>query len=185
MRVISGKARGKKLIAPESEKTRPTLDRVKEAMFNKIQFEVRDAVCLDLFAGTGALGLEALSRGARKTVFCDESKDAIKIIKKNIEITRNIENSVIINNDYNWALESLKKQNEKFDIIFLDPPYKTNLAALALQKIIMSNLLTEDGIIIIETDDVNKKEDFLKTENIQIFDERKYGSVWLIFIRKE
>ena len=96
MRVISGNARGKKLISPDTENTRPTLDRVKEAMFNKIQFKVRDAVCLDLFAGTGALGIEALSRGARKTVFCDEDKDAIKIIKKNIEITRNIENSVII-----------------------------------------------------------------------------------------
>ena len=185
MRVISGKARGKKLISPESEVTRPTLDRVKEAMFNKIQFQVKNATCLDLFAGTGALGIEALSRGAKETVFCDELPETIKVIKKNIEITRNLENSIIINKDYNLALESLKSQNKKFDIIFLDPPYKTNLATMALQKIIMSNLLTEDGIIIIETDDIKKKEEILKLKNIQIFDERKYGSVWLIFIRKE
>jgi len=185
MRVISGNARGKKLISPDSENTRPTLDRVKEAMFNKIQFQVKEAYCLDLFAGTGALGIEALSRGAKETVFCDEAKDAIKIIKKNIEITRNIEKSIIINKDYNLALEMLKNQNKKFDIVFLDPPYKTNLAALSLQKIIMSNMLAKNGIAIVETDDINKKEDILKIKNIEIYDERKYGSVWLIFIRKE
>lgn len=185
MRVISGKARGKKLISPDTENTRPTLDRVKEAMFNKIQFVVKDAVCLDLFAGSGALGIEALSRGAKEVVFCDSDKNAIKIIKKNIEITRNTDNSIILNKDYNLALDEIKTKNKMFDIIFLDPPYKTNLAALAIQKIIMSNMLTKNGIAIIETDDIKKKEDILKTENIQIFDERKYGSVWLIFIRKE
>ncbi len=185
MRVISGKARGKKLISPETKKTRPTLDRVKEAMFNKIQFLVKDATCLDLFSGTGALGIEALSRGARKVFFCDNDKNAIRIIKKNIEVTKNLENATILNKDYNLALDELIFKNIIFDIIFLDPPYKTNLAALAMQKIIMSNMLTEDGIIIIETDDIKKKEDFLKIDNLQIFDERKYGSVWLIFIRKE
>lgn len=143
MRVISGKARGKKLIAPTNINTRPTLDRVKEAMFNKIQFDLKDATCLDLFAGTGALGIEALSRGASKTAFCDESKDAIRIIKKNIEITNNLDNAIIIHKDYNLALEELKHKDIKFDIVFLDPPYKTNLAILALQKIIMSNLLTK------------------------------------------
>lgn len=183
MRVISGKARGKKLIAPQSENTRPTLDRVKEAMFNKIQFEIKDSVCLDLFAGTGALGIEALSRGAKEVVFCDESKDAIRIINKNIEITKNIDSSIVINNDYILALEKL--QNKVFNIIFLDPPYKTNFATLALQKIIMSNMLTRNGIAIVETDDINKKDEIIKNKNIQIFDERKYGSVWLIFIRKE
>lgn len=143
MRVISGKARGKKLIAPTNINTRPTLDRVKEAMFNKIQFDLKDATCLDLFAGTGALGIEALSRGASKTAFCDESKDAIRIIKKNIEITNNLDNAIIIHKDYNLALEELKHKDIKFDIVFLDPPYKTNLAILALQKMIMSNLLTK------------------------------------------
>lgn len=185
MRVISGNARGKKLISPDTENTRPTLDRVKEAMFNKIQFEVKDSVCLDLFAGSGALGIEALSRGAKEVVFCDYDKNAIKIIKKNIEITRNTNNWTVINKDYNLALNELKTQNKKFDIVFLDPPYKTNLAALAIQKIIMSNMLTKDGIAIVETDDIKKKEEFLKLDTIQIIDERKYGSVWLIFIRKE
>lgn len=184
MRVISGKSRGKKLVSLEGDNTRPTLDRVKEAMFNKIQFNIRDATVLDLFAGTGALGIEALSRGAKEAYFCDKVPEAIQVIKQNVANTNNLDRSIIINKDYNEALENLVLQNKKIDIIFLDPPYKTNLAIESLQKIIMSNLLTEDGIVIIETDDINKEKEILKIENVEIFDKRKYGSVWLIFIRK-
>lgn len=184
MRVISGKSRGKKLVSLEGDNTRPTLDRVKEALFNKIQFCVQDAVVLDLFAGTGALGVEALSRGAKEVVFCDKVKEAIKVIKQNVTNTNNLDKSIIINKDYNAVLEDMSKLHKKFDIIFLDPPYKTNLVNESLQKIIMSNLLTEDGIIIIETDDINKEKEILDLEEIEIFDKRKYGSVWLIFIRK-
>lgn len=184
MRVISGKSRGKKLVSLDGDNTRPTLDRVKEALFNIIQFEVKDAVVLDLFAGTGALGIEALSRGAKEAVFCDKVPDAIKVIKQNIINTNNLDKSTIINKEYQEVLENLSKQNKKFDIVFLDPPYKTNLAIESLQKIIMSDLLTEDGTIIIETDDINKEREILKIEKVEIFDKRKYGSVWLIFIRK-
>ena len=184
MRVISGTSRGKKLIALDSQNTRPTLDRVKESLFNILQNNVKDAVVLDLFAGTGALGIEALSRGAKEAIFCDHSQDAINVIKKNIEGTKNVEKSEVINKDYNVVLEKLINENKKIDIIFLDPPYKTNFAIIALQKIIMSNLLTEDGIVIIETDDITKENEILKIKNIEIFDKRKYGSVWLIFIRK-
>lgn len=184
MRVISGKSRGKKLASLDGDNTRPTLDRVKEAMFNKIQFNIKDATVLDLFAGTGALGIEALSRGAKEVYFCDKVPGAINVIKQNVTNTNNIDKAVILNKDYNEVLEKLKKENKKIDIVFLDPPYKTNLAVESLQKIIMSNLLTEDGIVIIETDDINKEKDILKIENVEIFDKRKYGSVWLIFIRK-
>ncbi len=96
MRVISGKSRGKKLIALEGDNTRPTLDRVKEALFNKIQNNIQDAVVLDLFAGTGALGIEALSRGAKEAIFCDKVFEAIQVIKTNIENTKNLEKSTII-----------------------------------------------------------------------------------------
>ena len=184
MRVISGKSRGKKLVSLDGDNTRPTLDRVKEALFNIIQFEVKDAVVLDLFAGTGALGIEALSRGAKEAVFCDKVPDAIKVIKQNIINTNNLDKATIINKEYQEVLDNLSKQNKKFDIVFLDPPYKTNLAIESLQKIIMSDLLTEDGTIIIETDDINKEREILKIEKVEIFDKRKYGSVWLIFIRK-
>lgn len=184
MRVISGKSRGKKLVSLEGDNTRPTLDRVKEAMFNKIQFNVQDATVLDLFAGTGALGVEALSRGAKEVVFCDKTLDAIKVIKQNVANTNNLDKSIIINKDYKEVLEDMSKQNKKFDIIFLDPPYKTKLATESLQKIIMSDLLTQDGFVIIETDDINKEKEILEIEKIEIFDKRKYGSVLLIFIRK-
>ena len=184
MRVISGASRGKKLISLDSENTRPTLDRVKESLFNILRNNINDSMVLDLFAGTGALGIEALSRGAKKAYFCDNSQDAIAVIKKNIEGTKNQEKSLIINKDYNVALDILIKENCKFDLVFLDPPYKTNFAIIATQKIIMSNLLTEDGIIVIETDDISKENDIQKIEKIEIIDKRKYGSVWLIFIRK-
>jgi len=184
MRVISGKSRGKKLVSLEGDNTRPTLDRVKEALFNIIQNNIQDAVILDLFAGSGALGIEALSRGAKEVVFCDKVLEAVKVIKKNIEATNNLEKSTIINKDFNWVLESLDNQNKRIDIVFLDPPYKTNFAIIALQKIIMSDLLTEDGIIVMETDDITKENEIVKIKNAEIFDKRKYGSVWLIFIRK-
>lgn len=184
MRVISGKSRGKKLVALEGDNTRPTLDRVKEAMFNIIQFNIKDATVLDLFAGTGALGIEALSRGAKEAFFCDKVPEAIKVIKQNVTNTNNLDKSVIINKDYNEVLRKLAVQSKKVDIVFLDPPYKTNLAIESLQKIIMSNLLTEDGIVIIETNDINKEKDILKIEDVEIFDKRKYGNVWLMFIRK-
>lgn len=182
MRVISGKSRGKKLVALEGNNTRPTLDRVKEALFNKIQFEVKDAVVLDLFAGTGALGIEALSRGAKQVVFCDKVSEAIKVIKTNVENTKNLDKATIINKDYNVVLDDIS--NKKFDIVFLDPPYKTNFAIQALQKMIMSDMLTEDAVVIIETDDIEKEKEISKINEIEIFDKRKYGSVWLIFIRK-
>ena len=184
MRVISGKSRGKKLVSLEGDNTRPTLDRVKEALFNKIQFSVQDATVLDLFAGTGALGVEALSRGAKEVVFCDKVQEAIEVIKQNVTNTNNLDKSIIMNKDYKVVLENMSKQNKKFDIIFLDPPYKTNLAIESTQKIIMGNLLTEDGTIIIETDDINKEKEILEIEKVKIIDKRKYGSVWLIFIRK-
>lgn len=184
MRVISGKARGKKLVSLEGLNTRPTLDRVKEAMFNIIQYDIIGKDVLDLFAGSGALGIEALSRGANKAIFCDNSAEAIKIIKTNIENTRNLEQSEILNKDYITALKHLAESNKRFDIIFLDPPYETDFAEKAIKEILDLNLLSKDGMIILETDDT-KKEEALKAQKIEIFDKRKYGRVILIFIRKE
>ncbi len=185
MRVISGKARGKKLISLEGLNTRPTLDRVKEALFNIIQFNVENKNILDLFAGSGALGIEALSRGAKTATFCDNSYDAIKVIKSNIENTKNEDNSIVINKDYSLALNSLSKQNKKFDIIFLDPPYKTDFGIKSLETIIKLNMLAEDGTIILETDDEKREKEIENIKGIEVFDKRKYGKVMLIFIRKE
>lgn len=184
MRVISGTARGKKLVSLEGMNTRPTLDRVKEALFNILQFDIRDKNMLDLFAGSGAIGIEAISRGAKSATFCDNSSDAIRIIETNIKNTRSTAKATILNKDYVQALEFLAKKNSKFDIIYLDPPYRTEFANIAVDRIIELNLLSKDGIMILETDDASKEET-IKREGIEIFDKRKYGRAILIFIRKE
>ena len=146
MRVISGKYRGKKLKEFELNTTKPTTDRVKESIFNLIQFDVMDAVVLDLFAGTGALGIEAISRGAKKTYLVDNNLQAISIIKDN---TKNFtEDFEVVNKS---ALEFLNTTKTKFDIILLDPPYKSNFGMECINYIINNNLLNENGIIIFET----------------------------------
>ena len=182
MRVISGTARGKKLMSLDGLETRPTLDRVKEALFNILQFDIKEANVLDLFSGSGALAIEALSRGAKKATVCDASKKAVEVINKNLEATRVKEKCKILNKDYLEALKLLNK--EKFNIVFLDPPYKTDYIFKSIEKIIQYNLLAEDGIIIAETDDENKIEEIKKIQNIEIYDARKYGIVHIILIRK-
>lgn len=182
MRVISGKARGTKLNTIESNLTRPTLDRVKESLFNILQNNIESSVVLDLFAGSGAIAIEFLSRGASKAYLCDKSQDACKIIKQNLEKTRMIDSSVILNKDYKKCLEEFKKINEKFDIIFLDPPYEADLAIDAIKRIKELNLIKEQGSIIIETDQANRELENLKKLGIEAKDCRKYGRVSLIFL---
>lgn len=184
MRVISGKARGTKLSSIESLSTRPTLDRVKESLFNIIQNNLRGAVVLDLFAGSGQLGIEALSRGADKAYLCDINRDAVKMIKQNLEKTKLNDKAVVINEDYKKALRTLNT-NEKFDIIFIDPPYKEDIAVDSIINIIHESRLKENGIIIIETDEIERDlREINKIENIKIIDQRKYGRASLIFIKE-
>ena len=159
-----------------------TLDRVKEALFNIIQTNIIDANILDLFAGSGALGIESLSRGASKAVFCDKSYEAIKIIKRNIEKTKFEDRSTVINKDYK---ECINRLVEKFDIIFIDPPYKQGLVKDAVEKILDKNILSEDGIIIIETDIEKEILEQLKNVNINVYDLRKYGRVKLLFLNRK
>lgn len=191
MRVISGKARGTKLSSIESITTRPTLDRVKESLFNILQEDVNQKVILDLFAGSGALGIEALSRNAKYVVFCDNNKQAIQMIKTNLEKTRLIEKTEIVNMDYKKCIELLNAKKQKFDLIFLDPPYKDNIAVDSLKQIIKNKLLNNKGIVVIETDEVNRdlKElnEAMTTElqNVRIFDQRKYGRASLIFLKSD
>ncbi len=139
MRVISGIARGTKLDTLEGISTRPTLDRVKEALFNIIQNEIYDAKVLDLFSGSGALAIESISRGAKYAVSTDSSKKAIEIIKQNVKKTH-FENKIkIINKDYKKALEEISE--EKFNIIFLDPPYNTDFGIESTKIIIENDML--------------------------------------------
>ena len=193
MRIISGKYRGTKLFTLEGLNTRPTLDRVKESLFNILNFDLQNAVVLDLFSGSGALGLEALSRGAKEAFLCDNSRAAVNIIRKNVQKLKLEAFTNIINKDFEKALQDLHIKNKKFDIIFLDPPYDSNLGINSL-KFISDNknkVLSKDGIIIYETDKnfilkLKKKatetvlDDF---ENLECYDKRHYGNVVLRLYR--
>ena len=184
MRIISGKAKGTKLYTLEGLDTRPTLDRVKESLFNIITPEIQDSTVLDLFSGSGAIGLEFASRGAKKVYLCDNSKYAIEIIKKNVGKTH-FENRVkIYNCDYKEALKKI--DDEKIDIIYIDPPYKTNYIKIAVEEIIKKENFNEDTLIIAETDDLQRIiKDMKNFENsIKIIDQRKYGRANLIFMKK-
>ena len=184
MRIISGSMRGTKLFTLDGENTRPTLDRVKEALFSKINEKLYNATVLDLFSGSGALGLEAISRGAKKAIVCDSSREAVKIINQNITKTRTETQINVLNCDYKKALQSIKNDNIKFDIIFLDPPYKTNFAEDSVKQIISFNLLQDNGIIIIETDNIDKVIRNLDSNIVNIYDSKKYGRVYLLFLNK-
>ena len=181
MRIIAGKAKGTKLYTLEGENTRPTLDRVKESLFNIIQNEIQESIFLDLFSGSGAIGLEAVSRGAKKAILCDKSKEACMIIKKNIEKTHAVENVELYQADFKEVLTN--RIHEKLDIIFLDPPYKTDFAIEAVKIVWEKDLLKENAMIIIETDDNNRILKDLESINCEIKDVRKYGRAYLIFLK--
>lgn len=186
MRVISGIARGTKLNSIDSLDTRPTLDRVKESLFNIINSKIKDSIVLDLFAGSGAIGIEFISRGCKKAYFCEKSHIATKMIYKNLEKTRFLDKSELMEQDYLKCLNQLNEKNVKLDIVFLDPPYKDNIAVKAVKNIIKFDLLKQNGIIIIETDEKERELKELENLEIEVYDLRKYGRVNLIFLsRKE
>ena len=147
MRVITGKARGVNLKTPEGMLTRPTADRVKEALFSIINFDIPGASVLDLFGGTGQLGIEALSRGAKSAVFVDAREDACKLIRENLKRTRLQENARVVRSDY---LDYLSRCREQYDIIFLDPPYAETYLENAINRITEIDILQSNGIMIAE-----------------------------------
>ena len=181
MRIISGKARGTKLYTLEGNLTRPTLDRVKESLFNILQNDISDCVFLDMFSGSGAIGLEAASRGAKKVILCDKNKQAIEIIEKNIQKTHLENNVVLYKKDFENMLDNL---NEKIDIVYIDPPYKTDLVYKAVRKLLDSNLLTYNTLVIIETDEEERILEQIKELKIKVVNKRKYGRIHLIFINR-
>ena len=169
MRVISGKYKGKKLIGFDIDGTRPTMDRVKESLFGIIQNKLRNSIVLDLFAGSGSLGIEALSNGSSEGYFVDNNIELINIIKNN---TNGMNDKIhIIKSDYNSALELFKNSNIKFDIIFLDPPYKLNLINQCLEIIVEYNLLNKNGIVVCEYETEE-----IKNDNLKLIKDKKYGS---------
>ena len=188
MRVITGTARGIKLAAPEGEHTRPTAERVKEAVFSMIQFETEGRKVLDLFAGSGQLGIEALSRGAAHAVFVDESKDAVAVLKQNLLRTKLALDAEIVCADSGKFLRS-SKNRRGFDLVFLDPPYAKGLIPDALEMLLSGNLLIPGAILVCET---SKPEDVFGgreslAEAFCVRREAKYGAAYitLLTLREE
>ena len=178
MRVITGSARGMTLRTLEGETTRPTSEKVKEAVFSAIQFEIEGARVLDLFAGSGQLGIEALSRGAKSAVFVDSDKNAVKIIQANIEKTGFSDRSEVYTRDYS---SFLNMNIRKFDIVFLDPPYAAGLLVKALEKV--SDFVDEKGAVICEHSYTETLPDGAGA--LAKYREYKYGKTAVTIYRKD
>ena len=180
MRVITGKARGVVLKTPDGLKTRPTADRVKEALFSIIQFDIPNARVLDLFGGTGQLGIEALSRDAKSAVFIDEQEEACRLIRENLKRTKLESYAKVIRSDY---ATFLKNCHETFDIILLDPPYKEKFLENALKLITEIDILQSGGIIV--TERPVGKELLCEFPGYLRSRDYKYGKTLLTLYRKE
>lgn len=169
MRVISGKYKGMEIKGYDILGTRPTMDRVKESLFGSIQTHVKNSVCLDLFAGSGALGIEALSMGAKTCYFVDNNKTAIKTLENNLQRLKVNEPYHLLLKDYTAALKSFEN-NITFDIIFLDPPYHLDMMNEAIKKILEYDLLSDNGLIICEY------EEGIVECSLTLLKTKKYGS---------
>ena len=173
MRIISGRYRGMVLAEFKGESIRPTADRVKESLFNIIQSRILNANVLDMFCGSGNLGLECLSRGAEFVHFNDISRDSLQVLKKNLSRVEG--NYKITNSDFSSCIK-----DEKYDIIFIDPPYASDAGINALKLIAKGNNLSEDGIAVFERDRAFEGE----INGLKKVDERKYGKTYLTFFKK-
>lgn len=172
MRIIAGSHKGHKLMEFDGMKVRPTTDRVKESMFNLIQDYIAGGTILDLFAGTGALTFEALSRGACRAVCTDIDINSINIIRKNADAL-NFANLEIVNKD---AQSYIKSSVEKFSVIFLDPPYNKGFIKPVIEDILKYSLLDDNGIIVLESDSVDEHDEIF---GLEIIKQRKYGRTYI------
>ncbi|MGL6174534.1 MAG: 16S rRNA (guanine(966)-N(2))-methyltransferase RsmD [Cellulosilyticaceae bacterium] len=178
---MSGKCRGTKLEAPEGTHTRPTTDRIKETLFNIIAFDIPGCKFLDLFSGSGAIGIEALSRGAVKSVFIDNNSNAINCINKNLQKTGLQNLATVYNIDIGSGLQKLANQSEKFDIIFMDPPYNLEGLNEIFNLITSKDLLSENGYIILENASEAMK---ITNEKLELVREKNYKTTTLSFFER-
>lgn len=179
MRVIAGKAKGHKLVTPSGDRVRPALDQVKEAIFN-ILFDVSDLRVLDLFAGSGSVGIEALSRGASESVFVEEWSKAVAAIKRNLKHCKMEESARIIGKTVEKAITILNKEQKPFDLIFVDPPYEKNLVNPTLRSLASSPLVREESLIVVEH---HPKEPIESIAGLTLTDTRKYGQTHVSFLK--
>nr|WP_312576041.1 16S rRNA (guanine(966)-N(2))-methyltransferase RsmD [Sedimentibacter sp.] len=182
MRIISGTNKGKKLYAPEGMAVRPTSDKIKEAIFNMIGYIDEESVILDLFAGTGNVGIEFLARGAKECYFVDVSHKSLSFVKKNIEICNFKNKSKIVQSDYGKAIEKFYSLNQKFDYIFADPPYDLLCCTNIVEKILQCKLLKTNGLLIIESDKTEEVFENIENEDIK-YKEKIYGRTRISMIK--
>lgn len=175
MRIVGGKYKGRTLVVFDGNAVRPTSDKVRESLFNILQFDIAGACFLDLFCGTGAMGIEALSRGAKSVTFNDASKDSLKILSKNLQKVGVANGYEISNRD---AIGFLESTSAKYDIVYIDPPYATDLGERAVE--IVSRALNADGIVILE----GEKDFDGEISGLIKYDQRKYGRARLTFFKK-
>ena len=173
MKVISGILKGRNIDGYNIDGTRPTMDRVKESLFGSIQNYVKGSICLDLFAGSGGLGIEAISNGSKLCYFIDNNNEVIKVLNKNINNLNIKDKSRIILSDWKKFLNECSNNNLKFDLIFVDPPYDYDVYEKILDKVSNLNLLNENGLIILEHSNLKFKD---KYNNLVLYKEKKYGN---------
>ena len=183
MRIIAGSARSLPLRAPEGMDTRPTSDQIKETLFNMLQYDIPGCYFLDLFAGSGQIGLESLSRGAEYAVFVENNRKAAKCIEENIKFTKFDKDSRLVVSDVVTALYTLEGKY-KFDIVFMDPPYNKELERAALEYLATSSLLKDDSIIIVEAS-TETSFDYVEDMGFEITKYKKYKTNVHVFLRKK
>ena len=182
MRVISGSARGRKLKSPKSDETRPIMDRVKTALFDILAPDINGIRVLDLFAGTGAVGIEALSRGAEAATFIERSPDAWRLVRENLALTHLSDRAEVLRADAFAYLQQAAATNRRFDLVYVAPPQYAGLAARALSQLDAAPLTEPDGLVIVQIDPQGRADlDTLPLQRLQKYDERKYGSTLLLF----
>lgn len=182
VRIISGINKGKKLYGPEGMSVRPTSDKIKEALFNIIGYIDEEMIVLDLFAGSGNVGIEFLARGAKLCYFVDASRKSLSYVKKNLEICNFNDKAKIIQSDYSKAIVNLANMNIKFNYIFADPPYDLNCSGKIADLVLRNNLLAENGLLIIESD---KSENVIDNIDIKVLEykEKVYGRTRISLIK--
>lgn len=182
MRVISGSARGRKLKSPKSSETRPIMDRVKTALFDILAPEIMGMRVLDLFAGTGAVGIEALSRGAESATFIERSPEAWRLVRENLALTNLSDRAEVLRTDAFAYLQQAAATGRRFDLVYVAPPQYENLAVRALTQLDTAPLTEPDGLVIVQIHPQERAElDALTLKRLRRYDERRYGSTLLLF----
>ena len=183
MRVIAGIARSLKLKTPAGMNVRPTTDRIKETLFNILSPDIYGCTFLDLFCGSGAIGIEALSRGAERAVFVDDNRTSCQFANDNLVFTKLVDKAEVIRADARFASDTLKSRGLQFDIVFLDPPYDKGFEKTVLEQASFCDILKNDGIVIVECS-ASTEFDYSEDCGLEVYREKVYGSNKHVFLRK-